>query len=172
MSWSLFLNAITNNLLDPSWWFTAVFIAVFSSIIAAFAKDYLERKFGFFLAWTAKTRAERSAHREEVIAAWSSNEGLLTIILLRMLYSVVLFLFGGTVLVLYVTYIKLKFPSTTGLTGMEEVPLRMLATFLILTLLTSNLAYWAGTRISLAQACLKRFESSKKLPKLASDNDI
>ena len=166
------MNSIVTNLLDPSWWFTAVVVAILASIIAAFGKDYIERRFNIFIAWSADRREDKANRREAVIAAWSKTEALLIILLLRMLYSVLLCLTSGTLTSLYVTYVRLKFPSTDQVTGLSAAPVRYLVSVAVLTLLSSVLAYSTVTNISLTEACFRRFRDARNLPKLTDDDDI
>ena len=83
------MDRILEHLRDPSWWFTAVIIGVIASILAGFTKDYLERKFGILLLRSKKKREAARLARTKAIEAWSQNEGLVTLILLRTILTAI-----------------------------------------------------------------------------------
>lgn len=71
------MRQIFESLRDPSWWFTAFFIAIISSVIAGFAKDYLEA-LGSNLSATAKLKqVRRSENREKFLCALENSESYL-----------------------------------------------------------------------------------------------
>lgn len=77
------MKQILEYLRDPSWWFTAFFIAIISSVIAGFAKDYLEAV-GSNLSTTAKLRqVRRSENRERFISALENSESYLLLSMIR-----------------------------------------------------------------------------------------
>jgi hypothetical protein len=78
-----FMKQIFEYLRDPSWWFTAFFIAIISSIIAGFAKDYLEA-LGSNLSTAAKLKqARRSENRERFLSALENSESYLLLSMIR-----------------------------------------------------------------------------------------
>ena len=77
------MKQIFEYLSDPSWWFTAFFIAIISSVIAAFAKDYLEA-LGSNLSTTAKLKqVRRSENRERFLSALENGESYLLLSMIR-----------------------------------------------------------------------------------------
>ena len=84
------MRQILEYLSDPSWWFTAFFIAIISSVIAGFAKDYLET-LGSKLSTTAKLKqARRSENRERFISALENSESYLLLSMLRNIAMLIL----------------------------------------------------------------------------------
>jgi len=111
------MENIYKYLRDPGWWFSAFVIAVVASVIAGFAKDYLERRFGVFLNWSRSRREERRQERARLIAAWSANETLLAVVLLQTLFAMVICVSMGIVCILLVAYLGVGF----GFTGIGLV---------------------------------------------------
>jgi hypothetical protein len=71
------MKQIFEYIRDPSWWFTAFFIAIISSVIAGFAKDYLEVLLSN-LSTTAKLKqVRRSENRERFLSALENSESYL-----------------------------------------------------------------------------------------------
>ena len=77
------MDKIVLFLKDPSWWFSAFFIAIVASVVAGFAKDRLESLIGKLSnrgrLWQERRRGER-AQIEDMMA---DNEGFLVISFVR-----------------------------------------------------------------------------------------
>jgi len=74
----------------PEWWFSAVFIAIIASVIAAFTKDWISRGLSF-VSQAYKTRASlREAAREEKAAVLAAHPELLIIEFIRAVAQIIL----------------------------------------------------------------------------------
>ena len=100
------MESILSNLRDASWWFTAVLIGTLASIAAGFLKDYLERRYGLFLKWSASRRELARAERAKAIDEWSNSEGLVMVVLLKTTYTLLIFTASSLLVALYITYIR------------------------------------------------------------------
>lgn len=92
------MEQITAYLKDPAWWFSAFFAAILASIVAAFAKDYIQSGLGKVSASTRKKIAARTARHETVVEALAGNETFLVATLIR---SVALLVLACTCLLLF-----------------------------------------------------------------------
>jgi hypothetical protein len=92
------MKQILEFIKDPSWWFTAFFIAIISSIIAGFAKDYIG-SLGSNLSATARERQRRrSENLETFISALENSESYL---LLSMTRSIILLVLMALTIILF-----------------------------------------------------------------------
>lgn len=163
------MQSISANLRDPSWWFTAVVIGVTASVAAGFLKDYIEGRYGLFLAWSRRQSDRRRLSREEALNRWSSDESLLTIAFLRMLYSVVVFTAFGMLYTHFVTFLRLKHDTDSVLNA-------ALSTKQVLTLAIGGISmlwfsFETAERVFRVQSCFRRFRDERGLPRLFSSDD-
>src|ERR1022692_3669472 len=74
----------------PEWWFSAVFIAIIASVIAAFAKDWISHGLSV-VSQAYKSRALlREAAREEEAAVLAANPELLIVEFIRNVAQIIL----------------------------------------------------------------------------------
>jgi hypothetical protein len=149
-----------NNLQDPALWFAAIVAAV----VAGFLIGYFERRYAVFISWSRTRRQQSKIAREKVIVAWSANEQLLIIAMLRALLSTVLYL-GGTILVaVFIVYLRLKHGEDAE--SIERLPFYVVATLITLVVITFWVGLRSGLEVSLARDCYERFRKSRGLPAL------
>jgi hypothetical protein len=67
----------------PEWWFSAVFIAIVASLIAAFAKDWISRGLSVFSQLYRTRRLLREAKLDEEAAILAAHSDLLIIEFIR-----------------------------------------------------------------------------------------
>lgn len=85
------MDAISNYLKDPGWWFSAFFIAILASVIAGFLKDRIERLLPNWSARFSSWRAQKASERAALIVLISENQFLLTIAYIRAVIGLVLY---------------------------------------------------------------------------------
>lgn len=102
------MGSVLSSIKDPSWWFSAVFVAVIAGVVSGFAKDILEYKFGLFLAWPRQQRQESRARRIAEVQAWSSSEGLVTLAVLQTIYWCLVSIGSAILVDGYLFYLRLK----------------------------------------------------------------
>lgn len=103
------MDKIIANLQDPSWWFTSVVIAIGASILAAYAKDFIE----FFLS-RFSTRAKRAfdrrrRQREEKLKILVNNPNILVIEYIRAAIYIIVFSFSSACLFLVSIWYKISY---------------------------------------------------------------
>lgn len=160
------MESITKNLNDPAWWFSTVLIAVFAGIAAAFAKDWLEERYGIFLRWSADKRAQTKAERQLLISRWSSSEALLTIAILQMLFWTSGYFAMALMVSIYITYLRLKF-NYNGLLGVEALSHRQIATLSLSVLAVAFYSFKVAGIVSVTADMIKAFRTSRGLPPFA-----
>lgn len=156
------MESINKYIQDPSWWISAFFIAVFASIIAGFAKDFIVKKFGSFLAWSKVHRKKLRDERQKYIEAWSSNEKLLIISLVGMLFYVVCFCCIATLIFICFIYLMLLRLSTDA--GIPALSTKKIVAFTFVVLLASFYAYRATGIIFRSIDAFKMFCKKQGLP--------
>jgi len=85
------MDAIANNLKDPSWWFSAFFIAIIASVIAGFLKERIEKWLSNTFSSLRSWRAKREAERNMVIEALLTDHMYFQIALFRAVVALILF---------------------------------------------------------------------------------
>lgn len=93
------MTQIAEYIKDPAWWFSAFFIAIIASVVAGFAKDYIQTWIGSLSTKARERQAKISEHREQVLAALEANEGFLILSLIRAVAMLVLMM---TTIILFV----------------------------------------------------------------------
>lgn len=63
------MDSILNNLNDPGWWFSVVFVGIFVSVVSGLLKDYFPQVFGHFSGRLKRWSLRRKERREEVTQA-------------------------------------------------------------------------------------------------------
>lgn len=148
--------AIQKTLQDPSWGLSTVPIGVIVGILAGFGKDWLEKRFGIFLNWSAAKRQQRKAEREDSISMWSSSEGMVTIIFsLLLLRSLFFFGFGTVTLMIF-----LSPPDQDAIILPVRIALGVFPLFL--SIYGFKLTY----SLALVADILKAFTKSRSLPSI------
>ncbi|MEL6128821.1 MAG: hypothetical protein AAFP00_03440 [Bacteroidota bacterium] len=85
------MDKILELLKDPSWWFSALFIAIMASVIAAFLKDWISSIISIFSSsyrdWSNKKAIEQNKYIQEL----AGNSTLLIISYFRVMVGIILF---------------------------------------------------------------------------------
>ena len=155
---------------DPGWWFSAFVVAILASIIAGFAKDYVEKRFGFFLARSRTRRSELQNKRARLIAAWSASEALVILAFLQMLYSFAVFAGAATLVVVYLSYLRLQY----GFTGIEQAAVLPVRTALVLAVATLVLVATAVSTVRIVSVTvdiLNSFRRKRDLPSFVGEDN-
>jgi hypothetical protein len=140
------MDKIWTDLLDPSWWFTAFFIAVIASIIAAYAKDVINALLSAtskrYKRWYEKVRARELKEIEQV----ANNPPLLIILFGETLFALV------EIVLCMVVYVFLSVSATqsTILTFLSQRPPTPLVSYtsaaLMMVPISIYFSYLLGTR--------------------------
>lgn len=155
-----FMDGIFKNLQDPAWWFTAFVVGIIASVVAGFAKDYLEKKFGVFWSRSKARRDRARLTRQKNIEAWSENEGLVAILLLKGLTSIPPLVATGIGSGLLLYQGRIEYGEHQNL----PVPFVILLAFMFAALM---LVLWLNsTDISNARGCFREFRKRRGLPNL------
>ena len=148
------MNAIINNVKDPSWWFSAVFVAIIASIFAGFLKERLEKWLGItFSIWKNK-RLQNEEARARIIEALLADPLYLQIALYRALKAVILF---GVMTTIYVGAAFLS--TSTSPFGWKLMILFVGGLNVVITYRTSKL-------ISIVGDTIRTYRKRNNLPKL------
>lgn len=83
------MHNIFENLKDPSWWFTAVFVAAIASLLGTFLHVWLSRISKRYSLWKESKRKKEEAE----ISLVASNETLIAVEMQRCLLLLILYLF-------------------------------------------------------------------------------
>lgn len=160
------LDAIVANIKDPSWWFSAFFIAIVASVFAGFLKDKIERYLSSISAHIKNHRAKSISARKEIIESLVEHPVFLNLafhraVLRMILYVLIMLLFISTPLLLQTT------PSahdTFFWFGQRELALNFLTP--LIGLLSVVVGYRATASLSIAFDSFKAYREKHGLPKL------
>lgn len=160
------MEEIAKQLRDPSWWFTAFFIAIFASVIAGFLKDRIEKWIGGLSSNLRVWRDKRQVNREAVIEALLANETYFHIALFRVLVALILFAIS---IILYSTgpvLISMAPESEQMSDHVEKGFVAWKIMMPVLGLFTSYIGFRATTRLSIVFEAIRRYRNKHALPKL------
>ncbi|MEL6333386.1 MAG: hypothetical protein AAFQ76_12430, partial [Cyanobacteria bacterium J06626_26] len=73
------MDKILELLKDPSWWFSALFIAIMASVIAAFLKDWISSIISIFSSSYRDWSNKKAIEQNKYIQALAGNSTLLII---------------------------------------------------------------------------------------------
>jgi hypothetical protein len=160
------MEAIAKNLSDPSWWFSALFVAIIASVIAGFLKDRVERMFSRVSDSFRRRRANELEVRNKTLEALVENPTYLSFALHRVTLRLVLWvmatlLFLSTPILLYVTP-----PSDETLIWLGQKEFARKALMPLMGVVSAVIGFRAATSISIVFEALKRFRAKYGLPKL------
>uniref|UniRef100_UPI004055DDF0 hypothetical protein n=1 Tax=Candidatus Electronema sp. TaxID=2698783 RepID=UPI004055DDF0 len=156
------MNSIITNLSDPSWWFTAFFIAIVASVIAGFLKDKISELLGNAFSGLRRWREGSKAKRDEVVNVMISNQMYFTISLFVMVLKVVML---GISVTMYFTWpimvviMPQKFNMVFDLDFLAIL-------FLILGGVTIFVSYKTSATVSLVLDAIHEFRKRNNLPRL------
>src|SRR5437588_6631566 len=87
------MDDILHHLKDPSWWFTAFFVAILASVIAAYLREYIGKGLAFFSGHFRIRRDRRLAKLDHIARSIAASEPLLIIEFLRSIALLILWIF-------------------------------------------------------------------------------
>lgn len=93
------MTQILEYIKDPAWWFSAFFIAIIASVVAGFAKDYIQSWIGNLSAKAKQRQSRRSEDRERALTALEENE---TFLIISMIRAVALLILMMSAIILFV----------------------------------------------------------------------
>jgi len=160
------MDAIIKNLSDPSWWFSAFFIAIIASVVAGFLKDRIERLISNVSDNFRRKQAAALELRVKTIEALVENPTYLSFALHRATLQLVLWvmttlLFMSMPIFLYVTP---QTHDTLIWLGQKEFAKSVLMPLLGAT--STLVGFRAATTLSIVFEALGRFQTKHGLPKL------
>lgn len=94
------MEQISAHIKDPAWWFSAFFIAIIASVVAGFAKDYIQAALSRFSTRATVRQAERVIRQERVFVALEENGTFLILTMLRATVMLIMMTFSTTLFVL------------------------------------------------------------------------
>ncbi len=162
----MFMDAITKNLFDPSWWFSAFFVAIIASVAAGFLKDRIERFISKVSDSFRRRRATALELRTKTIEALVENPTYLSFALHRATLRLVLWvmatlLFVSTPILLYVTP---QSDDTLMWLGQKELARNVLMP--LLGVASAFIGFRTATTLSIVVEALQQFRKKNGLPKL------
>ena len=160
------MDAIANNLSDPSWWFSAFFVAIIASVVAGFLKDRIERLISKVSDSFRRRRAAALEQRTKTIEVLVDNPTYLSFALHRanlrlVLCAMTTLLFVSTPILLYVTP---RSDETLIWLGQKDFARHVLMPMLGLVSVLAG--FRAATTLSIVLEALRRFRTKHGLPKL------
>lgn len=164
------MQKILEHLRDPSWWFTAVVVAVVASILAGIIKDFAERRFNLFLAWTRESRERRRRRRKEVVAAWSRSEGTVALSVLKLVF-VTNVLVGVGVIWAIGRMVDRRPHDPVAHSDMLGLGIWGMFSLAIQVFIVAYVAYHTSVQALLTQEIVGEFCRKHGLPFLAEDGD-
>ncbi len=160
------MEAIVDNLKDPSWWFSAFFVAIIASIIAAFLKERMEKWLGNTFSSLKSWRVQREAERSKVIEALLTDQTYFQMALFRAGVGVIFFAISCT---LYFSSPVLFVTAPARLGNELDNDLKYYVWYgLIVFLGTFNVwvSYKVVSRLSLIYEVIRKYRVRNDLPKL------
>ena len=102
------MEEIITNIKNPAWWFSAFIIAIIASLIAAFAKDIIERNFAKVFSKLRQKQYQRLEAQKEFIQHLDQNEGYLIISMIRAATLIFLFFSSMIIFLLSPMWVQLQ----------------------------------------------------------------
>lgn len=156
------MDVIINNLSDPSWWFSACVVAIITSIIGGFIKDFLEKIINKF----RKIRSEKSEARALTIKILAENPTYLSLVLKRLILLFMLWIIS-TLFFLVFPILAHTIPqndSSSFLPYKNETIQTVI--ILILGALSSIIGFIVTSKSSLVLEAVREFRIKNNLPKI------
>ena len=157
------MEKIGSLLTDPSWWFSAIFVAMIVSIISGFLKDKIGEALSHFSVFWKERRRVQKETREAVIQALMDDDTYRSMISFKLLSG---FIMSLTLLIIFVIsflIIKIEFSASS-----------LLALFFIevvmdFLMLGSGVAALAMMHVSLSRydvffEAMSRYRKLKQIP--------
>jgi MFS family permease len=159
------MDAIFTNLHDPSWWFSAFFIAIIASVIAGFIKDIVERWLVTIFSSLKKRQLEHEENRTAIIEALLNDKVYLEFALFRTLLTAIAFTY------LLVQYSSISVDATIShewLTDAGDLNWKRVNMMLhsLLGSLNIIMGYKMSRRTSIMLDASREYRKRNDLPKL------
>jgi hypothetical protein len=87
------MNGVINNIKDPSWWFTAVIVAIFASLFAAYIKDLIGRGIASLSGKYNRRRQEQQEREKKLVADIADDPTRLLVSLGLLIINIVTYQF-------------------------------------------------------------------------------
>lgn len=160
------MEAILNNLRDPSWWFSAFFIAIIASVIAGFLKDRIEKWLSTIFSGLKAWRTRREDARAKLIEAILADQMYLQIFLFQTVIALILFAVCSTIYYSAPALLTAVPAQATHLLTLDRK-------FFIWDILSPALglfnvlvSYRTARRLSIASQAIREYRKRNSLPKL------
>lgn len=165
------MDKIAEQLKDPSWWFTAFFVGIVASIIAAFLKDWASSIIANFSSTYRKKRAERIVKEQKLIARLAGNFELLIIYSVICVITLLMWMFGclmffivpvtGVVFFREPVFSRLSYPLNIA----PDLGLALMGGMTIMFgTLSIVVGYMAVIKLRLMAKALKEYRKQRNLP--------
>lgn len=154
------MNGVIQNLKDPSWWFTALFMGILASVLAGFLKDHIERWLSSLSVNFRSARAKKAGEREQLIESLASDAQFLTLAYLEAIEGLLLFV---TITLLFFALPGfIEFMPLSPITGFP-IPRILVPVTGIMSIFA---AFFAASRIALVRQAYRLYRTKKGFPKL------
>ena len=160
------MDAIAKNLSDPSWWFSAFFVAIVASVAAGFLKDRIERLFSKVSDTFRRRRAAALELRTKTIEALVENPTYLSLVLHRATLRLVLWVMATLLFVSTSILLNVTPQSDETLIWLGQKEFAKYALMPLLGFASVLVGYRAATTLSIVFEALRQFRTKHGLPKL------
>lgn len=167
------MENIANNLKDPSWWFTAFFVAIFASVIAGFLKDKIASMLGGLSKNLRAWKEKKEKEQEEIIEAIKNNDMYMNIARFRGVVALILFaisvvIYSTSVVIYSTTPVMLSMASQDLATHISiDRGLMVWNVFTpIFGIVSVLVAFKTTSRLSLIFKAIRKYREMNGLPKI------
>ena len=160
------MDAIANNLKDPSWWFSAFFIAIIASVIASFLKERIEKLLSKTFSSLTSWRARKELERANLIESLLADQMYFHIALFRTVVALILFALAS---IMYFSAPVLLATLPDQSSHLLEIDRKFFIWKVftpILGFFNIIVAYRATRRISVVSQAIREYRKRKALPRL------
>ena len=160
------MENIINNIKDPSWWFTAFFVAIIASVIAGFLKERIANLIGGFSSNLSEWREKRKKEEEIIIEALINNEAYFNIALFRVVVTHISFAISVVIYCTYPVYVSLVPHDKEPFFSFDRGFFIWKIFQPLLGFLTSLIAFKVSSRTTLVYKAIRKYRVKHNLPKL------
>jgi hypothetical protein len=160
------MDAIVTNLKDPSWWFSAFFIATIVSVLAGFLKDRLEKLLSNIFSGLKAWRARREEARAKLIESLLADHMYFQIALFRAVMALILFTLFSIMYFSAPVFLATAPPWTDPAIFIDRSYMIWKVFTPIIGVLNILVAYRTTRRLSIISQAIREYRKSNDLPKL------
>ena len=160
------MDAIINNLKDPSWWFSAFFFAIIASVLAGFLKDRIEKWLSTIFFNLKSWRARRVEARTKLIEAILADQMYFQILLFRTVMALILFTLISIMYFSVPVLLSIMPEQTSNLLKFDRKFLILEIFTPVFGLLNVLVSYRAAGLMSIASQVTREYRKRNNLPKL------